>query len=262
MGVVGIAVIACGESYFDYSQQLIKTLDSNVHFSETIRVYVMTDKQNIKVNFSSNLEVRYINIPKLEWPEATLLRYELISKHLSSEDLTHIFYMDADLEVIDEFNESDIPLDSNFFCVAHPGFYNRGLLFNLIKKIYFPPWETSSRFSCSIPFFKRTTYVAGGFWGGRKAEILRMCDILAKHTDRDRGLGLYPRSYDESYLNWWVAKNRGSVVLTPIFLFTEQFPWLANLQKPRILAVTKSQDIANHKLKRDDIYKGTAKNRF
>jgi histo-blood group ABO system transferase len=262
MGVVGIAVIACGDSYFDYSQQLIKTLDSKVHFSKTIRVYIMTDKQNIKVNVPSNLEVRYISIPKLDWPEATLLRYELISKHLSSEDLTHIFYMDADLEVIDEIDDSDIPFDSNFFCVAHPGYYNRGLLFNLIKKIYFPPWETSPRFSCSIPFFKRSTYVAGGFWGGRKQEILRMCDILSTHTNRDRGLGLYPRSYDESYLNWWVAKNLECVVLTPIFLYAEQFPWLANLQKPRILAVTKSKVISDHKFQRDGIYKGRAKNRF
>ena len=259
---VGIAVIACGESYLRYSQKLIETLDSKVSFSRSIKVYVMTDQQSIKVNSYANLEVIYIPIAKLEWPQATLLRYRLIEKFLSGEDLTHVFYMDADLEVINEIEESDLPLDEKFFCVAHPGFFNRGFLFRLIKKVYYPPWETNSKFSCALPLRRRKTYVAGGFWGGSKSEILTMCNLLSRLTDRDIELGLYPRSYDESYLNWWIANNQGVVVLTPVFLFAEQFPWLEDLQKPRILAVTKDQATAGQKAERDVIFKHNSKNRF
>lgn len=260
---VGIAVIACGETYFKYSQKLIETLDSKVSFSSPIRVFIMTDQQHSKNYLSANLNVFYITVPKLEWPLATLMRYELISQHLSKlDDITHIFYMDADLEVINQIDESDLPLDKDFFCVAHPGFYNRGFFFNLIKKFYFPPWETKAKFSCALPLWKRRNYIAGGFWGGKKHEIIGMCNVLSQLTQRDIELNLYPRSYDESYLNWWVAKNQGAVVLTPIFLFVEQFAWLKGLSNPRILAVTKDQLTVDEKARRDVIYKSKSVNRF
>ena len=262
MKTIGIAVIACGDSYFEYAQILIKSIDLKVEIGGNIRVYVMTDQPIVKISNPSNIEVVYINIPKLQWPEATLLRYRLISRHLSHENLTHIFYMDADLEVIDFINGSDIPLDRSLFCVAHPGYYNRGLIFDLVRKIYYPPWETSSKFACALNVFKRKIYVAGGFWGGTKTEVLALCEALAKLTERDMSLGLYPRSYDESYLNWWVANNKGIVILTPIFLFAEQFLWLTNLSRPRILAVTKDQKLVDKKNLRDKIYKGEARKRF
>jgi hypothetical protein len=262
MNTLGIAVIACGPSFLKYSQILVEGINSRVKLHGNIRVYVITDQHVVDVNNPSNVEIVYINIPKLEWPEATLFRYKLINKYLTNENLTHIFYMDADLEVIDYIDETDFLLEDKLFCVAHPGYFNRGLIFNLVRKVYYPPWETSAKFTCALSLFRRKVYVAGGFWGGPKVKILAMCDELEKLTDRDIGLGLYARSYDESYLNWWVANNTEVKVLTPVFLFAEQFPWLAHLIRPRILAVTKDQDTVVQKKLKDKAYKGEGRKRF
>ena len=262
MNTVGIGVIACGESYLKYSQILVEGINSRVKLNGSIRVYVITDQHVVNVNNYSNLQIVYINTPKLGWPEAALLRYKLINKYMANENLTHIFYMDADLEVIDYIEETEFPLDDRIFCVAHPGYFNRGLIFNLVRKVYYPPWETSTRFSCALSLFKRKVYIASGFWGGPKEKILAMCEQLEKLTERDMRHGLYARSYDESYWNWWVANNKDVKVLSPIFLFAEQFPWLAHLIRPRILAVTKDQDTVAHKMLKDKEYKGEGRKRF
>lgn len=262
MNTVGICVVACGEAYLRYSQILVEGINSRVKLNGDICVYLITDQYVANVSNYSNLQVVYINIPELKWPEAALFRYKLINKYLADENLTHIFYMDADLEVIDYIEETDFPLDDRIFCVAHPGYFNRGLIFNWVRKVYYPPWETSTRFSCSLNLSKRKVYVASGFWGGPKEKILAMCEELEGLTERDIQLGHYARSYDESYFNWWIANNKDVKILSPIFLFAEQFPWLAHLIRPRILAVTKDLDTVAYKMVKDKEYKGEGRKRF
>lgn len=262
VNTVGIAIIACGESYFVYSQKLIEGINSRIRLDGNIRIYLLTDQDFARFRSLSKIEINYIKIPSLRWPEATLFRYRLINKYLARENLTHIFYMDADLEVIDYVEAKDFPLDERIFSVAHPGYYNRGRFFNLVRKVYYPPWETSSKCGCAVGLLRRKVYVAGGFWGGPKEKIIEMCAELEKLIDRDVLLGHYARSYDESYWNWWVAYNREVKILSPIYLFAAEFPWLSHFKRPRILAVSKEQNMVAYKIERDKKYKGENRRRF
>jgi hypothetical protein len=168
-------------------------------------------------------KVRVIEVAPLRWPEATLLRYSLISDHLESVDCDIAAHLDADMIFVDEVGEDLFPRleDTGLAFVRHPGYfrkrpYIRNLLVDpkscladlkglVTGECGFGNWERRKLSSAYVPPNKRRIYVCGGVWFGSKDKISSLTRELAKRTQQDLDRGVTARWHDESYLNWYAA---------------------------------------------------------
>jgi hypothetical protein len=249
---IAVVVIACGRDYLSYTQTLLKGINNYFLRDSEVEVLVFTDQEPPEISIFDHIVLRYISIPKMSWPQASFMRYSLIDEYSDIFSAEYIIYMDADLEVVSEISFLELFM-KDFFCVLHPGYYNRNPFFIFLRKFYHPPWEISKKFSSRIPLIKRKIYVAGGIWGGKTNSVLSLARELASITKIDVEHNLFPRSYDESYLNWWVLKNKNIVFLSPQYLYAN-YKWLANIDLPKILAVTKQGDIVTYKIERNKLF--------
>ena len=220
---ITFVLIAFGESYVKYAKQLIESM--GVFVRNPVKLIIFTDDTASFRTIKKHVQmIKVIETESLKWPEASANRYELIDKYQSLLTSEFCFYIDVDSLFINDFDVAEIGM-SNFdlAMVHHPGFYKRGFLFNIYKKFLNPAWEVNYRSKCKVSFWKRNKYVCGGFWGGRRESFLSLCSELRILTSLDSQTNFYPRSYDESYLNWYFAYRKKILLLSPRYGFVSKF---------------------------------------
>lgn len=248
---VTFIVIASGDKYIDLSHKLLDSIA--IYVKGSFEVLVFTDQPESYDKYDDLLDIKRIKIGHLEWPEATLLRYQLIaeSQHLISGAMS--IYIDADALFTGNFESKEILTGkSNLFFVQHPGFYRRGFLRRIYYLIFASPWENRSVYECSVILTKRKRYVFGALWGGKTGELLSMVLELAEKTNIDLLKSLYPKSYDESYLNWYFATRGKFTLLSPTYAYVQKFPWITkSIHSPIVTFDEKSEDIVEYKNSKD-----------
>jgi hypothetical protein len=240
--VITFVLIACGHEYIAMANDLLVSMKSLAE--DSYKVVVLSDDPS-RVDLKSSKNVTVVSIPKLEWPEASLLRFEIIAKHSKIFVTDYLIYLDVDTLILDSFNVSELKLDTfRIFFVHHPGTYNRNLLRNIVKRFVLPSWETNRKSKSFVPWNRRRIYVYGAIFGGETQSILKLCNELSSRSRSDIDNNFYPISYDESHLNWWVAhSSENFVILTPRFAFVEEYPWLNKIENPKILIISKPQEL-------------------
>ena len=245
---VTFVVIAIGQKYVEMAMQLCSSI--NYFFVDSFELIVFTDDTERFLSLELKSVIKLVKTESFKWPEATLLRFHLISKNKELITGKYILYIDADTILKRKLNSSNLfspELEMSF--VQHPGSYQRGPLRFLYKRLVKPFWETNKISMSYVPWFRRRHYVYGGIWGGKRDEVVRMCFQLKKLIDTDLAIGFYPISYDESYLNNWVSTNKKWKLLSPRFAYAEEFPWLKSISDPFIVVVNKPSAIVNEKKK-------------
>jgi hypothetical protein len=244
--VITFILIACGEKYISMANNLIASMQ--LLANESYKVVIFTDDPS-GFNLASSTTVTLISISELKWPEASLLRFEIIAKHSDMFLTDFLVYIDVDTLILNSVTVSDLKLDTfEIFFVHHPGTYNRGLLRYVVKRIVVPSWETNRKSRSFVPWYRRRTYVYGAIFGGKTNSILRMCSELSIRSQSDTDNNFYPISYDESHLNWWVAYSREKfTILPPQFSFVEEYPWLAQIENAKIRIISKPQELIAEK---------------
>jgi len=243
---VSFVIIATGPKYVDMALNLCTSIHD--YFADTFELVIFTDDLVKFSSFPLNSRIKLVKTESLRWPEATLLRFHLISTNENQLLGDHILYIDADailrkrLTTLDLFSPG---VDMSF--VQHPGTYRRGPFRYIYKRLIKPSWEDNKSSKSYVPWFRRRHYVCGGVWGGKREQVLRMCFTLRKSIDSDLEIGFYPKSYDESYLNSWASQNRKWQLLSPKFAYAEEFPWLVSLLDPFIVVLNKPSDMVEEK---------------
>lgn len=243
--LVTIFVIATNR-YKGFVPELMESIEKYLLSPEHVEVVLLTDDLDFynPSKFDRNLNVRFFKIPAYGWPEATLLRYQMMK---SAWDLVRgeiVFYLDVDTKFVNPVSKMELESAFNgrdLCLVAHPGYYKRSSIVRLANKISFKiGWETRKKSVAYVPFWRRKTYVCGGVWFGKKFEIYKMICELSRAVESDSASGVIAKFHDESHLNMWLSKNSHSIsILSPKWAYAPQYsnlreitPLLEVLDKP------------------------------
>jgi hypothetical protein len=226
-----------------------------------LKIYLFTDEPQEALSFAQSLErfeVVAISIPSYGWPEATLLRYSIMTQLrglCSPEEV--LVYIDSDMEAVSDIG-CELFVDSSnqgISLVQHPGYF-RPSSFRLATLYLSHPllfltdlvlrtangaigtWEKNRRSKAFVQRKARKNYFCGGIWWGLAEQILALCDELAERVDQDTKDGIMASWHDESHLNWWASKSP-HLVQPPNYCYSYAFPALSQIQ-PTIVAVEKS----------------------
>lgn len=246
-----------------YLYYWIQMLESFCKFNKDLTNFefiLLTDKPNeAERNIPEFMhgKVKCIEIPSYGWPDATLLRYELIKTNAPLFEKKILMYLDADMlfqSSLSQYLEKFTPIDQ-IMLIRHPGYYRpRGkrlwslyfespklLLSDLrlrIKNGGIGAWEVREISKAFVPKRHRQNYFCGGTWFGPRKKVIEMCEELAKNVYQDREMGIEAIWHDESHLNAWASINNHGI-LDPSLCFDSRCKSLADLT-PVIIAVDKN----------------------
>lgn len=264
MNTIGIFTVATNK-YLSYWQEMVRTFDYFAGSKWDCTFYVFTDNPEKATEFGQTLKhnskVNAVKIPNYGWPDATILRFELIESIVKSCTENVLMHLDADMEVHAPFDEqfNSENWKSGIFLVGHPGFYKQYLktqtgtkfsvkIIEKIKQVLgskYPihplgAWESRRESSAFVDSAARKVYVCGATWGGVNAAFQEMVRRLANQTRSDRDKNVMAEWHDESHLNRWASENSFQL-LDPSYCYAEPFSDNAGLTKI-ILAVDKGEN--------------------
>lgn len=245
-----------------YTEYLVASIESyrSLRIETPIQWVILTDDvpgMRSKLEDNVLLQFTFIEIPSLGWPDATLLRYELISSVESTIVGPVIVYLDADMRFVTTptFLEPNWQASASLTFTLHPGFYVRNLR-SLLSLTYQSPrtfirflkvrlsekgfgtWENRRTSAAFVSKNERKNYVCGGIWFGERDKVLGMCKILSSRTKIDSASGIVARFHDESHLNWFITQISDLDLLPPENCFAEGYANLKELTV-RVIAVEK-----------------------
>ncbi len=254
LGIVSIAT----NIYLDYWTQQAESISKELSKSFDCTLYLFTDKPAEATIFAktlSNVKVSVNQIPAYGWPEATLLRFEIMNTISAKYDDETLMYLDADMLIHGPIGQHDLqsPL-GNMTLVTHPGYFRRNGFRRLFLYLRSPKllatdlymywkmgalgaWETSQSSLAFVPRSLRQRYFCGGVWWGSRSAFLAMVSELAEAVATDHRNGVMAIWHDESHINSWASRHEHSVA-GPEFCYSETFSWISHLPM-KIQAVDK-----------------------
>ncbi len=259
----GILMIATNKYTKLWQQTVEDLMKHELSFAQQIHIHLFTDQAEEMIRWwrAKGFVAVLIThpIPNLIWPDATLLRYKLISEVSSEFTEDVLVYLDSDMQINSPFLSTLKPMDwrNGIALVSHPGFFRRNGMERVIDYFKFPSliptdfrnfaifqphpgaWETRKISKSYVPLFKRKTYVHGAIWMGRRDELLKMVRVLTENTATDLNSGLIAKWHDESHLNWY-ASNNEVTLLDPTYSGYSEYPWL-NRYQSKIETVNKAK---------------------
>jgi hypothetical protein len=229
-----LVIVATGKIYWRYAEAVIA---SGKKFFIPHDVFMFTDR-------AAAFDVkRQILIPFLRFPNATLLRYHLISGVRDSLlKYENIFYCDADMLFAAPITEDEI-LSSGITATEHPGYLDH------------PERANYESNPVSTAYLKQArTYFCGGFNGGTSAAYLEMAKTIREGVEADFKHGIVALWHDESHLNRYCYDNPPARILSPAFchpipgeIYREAWRQArgadyVNAIVPKVLALTKTPE--------------------
>lgn len=256
---IGLVVFAIG-TYFPYCLSLIQSIISNATNRDCWSFYVFTDQpeefKSLEIPYADRLTV--IRVDYMPFPEASLMRYELLTQHFRHNPPKEevLVFSDADMLVVDHPERIVQTGDSRPTFVCHPGFWRppfservkmylstpRTLIIDLYLVLRFGgigTWETHFRSAAHVRRKDRRQYFCGGFWFADRQCFMRVCEQIASSIQRDLRIGIMARWHDESHLNAF-ATNHLKNVLNSSYCFEPTYPQLKTLT-PTVIAIDKSK---------------------
>jgi hypothetical protein len=233
---IGLILISTGK-YDQFVQPLITSASKYFFPGQLFSVYLFTDKPDMDIT-NKRENMFFYEIPSYEFPWATLLRYEIITRFKEEFHSKYLFYIDVDMLFVDIVREEI--LCDGLTAILHPGYWNGG-------------WGSRKTRSESLAYLDPSlwhNYCCGGFQGGKREDYLEAASIMAEkiHIDldtaRDMGYeqhnGILAEWHDESFWNHYLKYYTGSLlILPPSYCYPES--WRLPFEK-KILALDK-----NHK---------------
>ena len=196
--------------YIEFIPQLIYSIDQYFLIGHEITVNIFTDAEPLAyvVINTTRLKIIQHKIPAYKFPEATLLRYHIMTG--IEYDCDYIFYLDADMKIVDYVGDEII---GDLVAVRHPGYFvANGWGSN----------NTPVNSTAYLPVKQRLKYFCGGFNGGRKEIYLSVMNLLKKNIDTDNSNGVMADFHDETHFNWYLAHTEINVTeLNPSYCIPE-----------------------------------------
>jgi hypothetical protein len=208
---IGIIFIATGK-YYIFTKDLVESFEKFFLPNHEKKYFVFTDNNDPDVKGDN---IHYIIKEKEEWPFDSLNRFKNIyeNKDLFS-DIDFIFFTNANMKALQLINDEILPDENyDFSAVIHPGYFmdkNEGF-----------PYERNPSSLAYIPYGEGESYYQGCFFGGRKSEFIKMCDVIAENTKEDLDNDIIASVIDESHMNKYLIDKR-VMPISPVYAYPEQ----------------------------------------
>lgn len=223
---IGIIAIATNQ-YFDYWLKLHQSIVENPNPNFSYRLHLFTDRMlsDEAINsLDSVIHTSIYKIPNLQWPDATLLRFHIISLHSRSLTEDILMYVDADSAFVRplEFDIDPSRWNLGLALVAHPGYAkiisNAGPI-NLMRRLRLiitngavGTWEKNRNSLAYVERKLRRSYVCGGVFIGERDQFLSLSVELANRVEIDLNNGIIALWHDESHLNWFASYSAPTIL--------------------------------------------------
>lgn len=207
---IGIIIIATN-SYFLLGLRFVKQWMHYFNSNIGCKFYFFSDK-NIKNYLPHNFKqfVHHIPTNHNNWEDATNSKFQNIiniKKQLKKDNITDIFYFDADTTI-------KKPFDHKWFLL---GDLVGGQHYNDYNKE--KPYDRNPKSKAYIPKDTKLkqTYFYGAFFGGKVNKVMDFCKKLIKNQKQDKLINYEPIWNDESYINNYFHYHRPHIVYNKIF---------------------------------------------
>lgn len=243
--LVSFFIIAT-KNYVAYAQSLICSMTSCIDASLPTQIILLSDIDNPiaeTVIFPTHITLSSHKIESLGWPEATLLRFDLMRRHKQFVLGKVVAYIDADMVVVDQLFGNDFTQvitgveSPGIALVEHPGYFSRSWLVRSIMRTRFGPWETRPKSAAFVASKDRSTYICGGMFWGERSSFFRMCDDIHIKICTDRTNLIRAKNNDESHLNNWFIAN-SIQLMSPEWVYAPGYRNLKSIS-PRISVIHK-----------------------
>lgn len=219
--MISVCVIATNK-YKEFIAPLVKSIERYFLVGHEVRLFIFSDAERAA-----------LPIPSYKYPEATLLRYEIMTQIPRKDYGDYIFYIDVDMEIVDHVY---MDILDHIVAVQHPGYYKGG----------WGSTNVDSRSTAFLPRGKWGKYYAGGFQGGRTDLYYPIMEQLRDNIRKDTEKGIIAEWHDESHWNAYLAYNPPTTILDPSYCMPEarwkRRIWGVNHLEPKILALEKPKD--------------------
>lgn len=258
---IGICTVAT-RMYAEHWARMAESADEMLFRDREVTLNVFTDQADYARRVGASLHrarVRVFEIPSLAWPEATILRYQLIRDHSDAIAGDILMHLDADMLIASPVGAGLNPdaWRGGLALVEHPGYHRppgiaRAALYAAHPKMVardlrllsamggLGAWETRAESRAHVSRDLRSRYYCGGVWFGSRSAILEMSRTLASRVTEDEEAGITAAWHDESHLNRY-ATEHPHTVLGPEYCYAPGYAQLKRL-KPLIIAVDKGAD--------------------
>lgn len=196
-----------------------------------LKIVLFTDQMHAAQVFARDqhpeISFEFIEIPNYQWPEATLLRYEVLSRKLNEIEVEYFIYIDSDMMIMKDLlaELQQINVNNKMYFVAHPGYRLRNsslitstislLKMRILRAInpkYRGAWESNPESTAYIPIRQRKIYLHGAFWFAQRESFLSFVRTCAKNVAIDSQNGVMASWHDESHLNSFYVIHGGNIL--------------------------------------------------
>lgn len=221
---VALCVMATGK-YLTFAHTMIQSAKRYFCINHEVTYLVFTDDNSVfDGTKKSESNIKYIYQKRLGWPYDTMNRFHVYYTQKDFlETMDYVFATDADMLFVDFVGDEIL---GERVATQHPGYVGqRGT------------YETNHISTACIKFNEGKYYFAGGFYGGRSPEFLKLIKTCADNVDKDLVRNFIAVWHDESHLNRYFIDNKPTKILSPSYCYPER--WNLPYHK-RLLALDKN----------------------
>lgn len=204
-----------------YTQFIQPFLDScRKHFlkNHEVTYFVFTDRVRDVAPASDVVIVPTAHLP---WPYVTLFRFENYYKAAQLFDgYDYVFASDVDMLFV---NKAGDEILGDLVGTQHPYFQN------MIRNQY--TYEENSVSTACITRSRGERYFAGGFYGGKTMEFLKLVHTCAENIITDLKKNFIAVWHDESHINRYFVDNPPTKILSSAYCYPEckEYFWLPKI---------------------------------
>jgi len=227
---VTVCLIAT-RKYKQFLPSLIEDIKEHFLLKHEVTIVVFTDDISDYFKFYQTERVRIVFdlIPSYGFPEATLLRYQIMTSREYETD--YLYYLDVDYRIVALIGEEIL---GNVVAVLHPGFSCVGG----------GSWCTDKKSNAYTYPENRIKYYCGGTQGGAYEYYYPIMKRLAREIDEDEKRGVRCEWNDEQHWNKFLSEYKEFRVLDSSFCMVEELHlrerWKLTHLEPRIIALKKN----------------------
>jgi histo-blood group ABO system transferase len=234
---IGLIMIATNK-YNSFLQPLIDSADEFFFIGDSYDIYVFTSDPAIELK-SERATIYIHEILPFKFPQATLYRYDIMTRFKDWFYSEYLFYLDVDMKFVDYVGD-DI-CDVGLTAVLHPGYWKGG-------------WGSRHTHPASMAYLKPElwkAYCCGAFQGGKREMYLDAAQVMAEAIKIDldtagnlgyvKNWGILAEWHDETFWNWYLRTQSPYDVMTlpPSYCYPET--WTLPLEK-KIIALDKNHE--------------------
>ncbi len=223
---IGLCIVATGK-YIAFVKSLLDSAEKYFCPQHARTYFVFTDtltsenpaltQAAINDLQQSSYNDHLIIVPqkRLGWPYDTLKRFEIYNQHKDLfAEMDYMFATDADMLFVGI--EGDEILHERV-ATQHPGFENNKPLWGSET-----PYDRNQDSTAYIPYGMGTYYFAGGFYGGKTTEFIKIISMLTQRINSDLEKYNYIAVWhDESHLNRYFIDNEPTLMLDRSYCYPE-----------------------------------------